>query len=139
MQTVNVMEEKISSCTNKQQIEQLVHSIKILHIDTEQLEKDALTYQEILHLGAADYRFDVYNAPQSTKNRWTVNYIRHSLSNYELALYDLEKIEGNKSCNYAYFKELLLLRIKDIYPKYSEECNLQIQHEREKYYSTTKN
>ena len=57
----------------------------------------------------------------------------------EHRLYDLEKIEGNKSCNYAYFKELLLLRIKDIYPKYSEECNLQIQHEREKYYSTTKN
>ena len=125
-------------CTQREQIEQLVHNIKIAHIDTQQVEKEALVYQEIQHLAGGDYNCDVYNAPQSTKNRWTVNYIRHCLSDYELALYDLDAIAGDKNRNYAYFKELLLHRIMEIYPQYTDECNSQIQHEREKYSSKTK-
>ena len=125
-------------CTQREQIEQLVHNIKITHIDTQQVEKEALVYQEIQHLAGGDYNCDVYSAPQSTKNRWTVNYIRHCLSDYELALYDLDAIDGDKNRNYAYFKELLLHRIMKIYPQYTDECKSQIQHEREKYSSKTK-
>jgi hypothetical protein len=55
-----------------------------------------------------------------------------------LALYDLDAIDGDKNRNYAYFKELLLHRIMEIYPQYTDECNSQIQHEREKYSSKTK-
>ena len=67
-------------------------------------------------------------ASPKSKRRWAVNHIRHNLTDYDIKVSDLENLEGNPQLNYAYFKDLILTRIKKVYPQYSDECDKQIKN-----------
>lgn len=65
------------------------------------------------------------SADEATVNRWVVNYIRHKLTSYDKKLLQLEGKVG-KDKAYCLFRNLLLERIAEAYPKYAEECHRQM-------------
>lgn len=65
-----------------------------------------------------------YGADPATIDRWTVNYIRHNMVDYD---YCLEKLKGEVGKDEAYriLKNYVLDLIKSTYPELAEECERQ--------------
>lgn len=68
---------------------------------------------------------NVRGADDETINRWIVNFLRHGIDKYD---YDLNNFHGKVGVREAYckYKERLLERIREVYPKYAAECERQI-------------
>ena len=62
-----------------------------------------------------------------TLNRWIVNYIRHNLVEYDTNLKHLYGKTGKQS-GYETFKKVILEKIAELYPKYKDECERQIEN-----------
>lgn len=64
-----------------------------------------------------DYR----NADDETRERWTVNYIRHELTDYESELFDMA---GKVGCGEEYwrYKKAVLDAISESYPFLADAC-----------------
>lgn len=72
----------------------------------------------------SDY-YDAYNADSETIDRWTVNYIRHNLTEYDHELYNMAGSVGIHDA-YTMYKEAVLKKIGKAYPNYKKECKRQI-------------
>lgn len=116
-------------CTQKKAIEELANAVNILLVSSEEIEQDALKVEEI-HLASKGIRYlpSINAASPKSKRRWAVNHIRHNLTDYDIKVSDLDNLEGNPQLNYFYFKDLILTRIKKVYPQYSDECDKQIKN-----------
>ena len=123
------MNNSYDYCTQKKAIEELANAVNILLVSSEEIELEALKVEET-HLASKGIRYlpSINAASPKSKKRWTVNHIRHNLTDYDIKVSDLENLEGNPQLNYAYFKDLILTRIKKVYPQYSDECDKQIKN-----------
>lgn len=75
-----------------------------------------------------DYEdFDYDDVSEPMMNRWVVNYIRHNLISYDEALENLWGKVGKEDA-YVNFKNAILERIAQAYPKYADECKNQMLH-----------
>lgn len=85
---------------------------------------DWFNYQNMLRNNWYDTP-DPYNADKQTQERWQVNYIRHNLTQYDESLYEMS---GKVGCHSEYirYKEAVLRKIGETYPKLKEECYRQI-------------
>lgn len=70
---------------------------------------------------------NVWSAPNNVKERWIVNYIRHNLTEYDDYI---NKIYGKigKSELYYILHSYILEKIGELYPKYKDECERQINY-----------
>lgn len=59
--------------------------------------------------------------PEDTMSRWVVNYIRHNFTNYDRTLYDMSGKVGALIA-YSKYKNAVLQKIAEAYPKYKKEC-----------------
>lgn len=105
--------------------------VEIEMLDDETLRRAALEsqrawyeYQDDLCGNGWSYH-DVENACEDVINRWVVNYIRHNLIDYDEKLRDIKGKIG-VSIGYSTYKNLILKRIAQVYPKYAKECYRQI-------------
>uniref|UniRef100_A0AAU8B6H9 Uncharacterized protein n=1 Tax=Dulem virus 39 TaxID=3145757 RepID=A0AAU8B6H9_9CAUD len=103
--------------------------ISVTVIDEERLIKRTLqAKREWYNYQAAirdnfDY-FDFREVDIETLQRWVVNYIRHNLVKYDPVVDSLIGRVGKQEA-YCFFKNAVLDKISEAYPKYSEECNRQ--------------
>ncbi|SDI55939.1 hypothetical protein SAMN05421493_11811 [Pseudobutyrivibrio sp. 49] len=115
-----------------------VSSINIPILPIEELRRRA--YEEGIEYQAykAEVRGDYDYVPSAygdiddeTKNRWTVNYIRHELTDYDAYLSELK---GNIGCGVAYQNvvESMLEKIASVYPDLAGECNNQKKRKEER-------
>ena len=113
-------------CTQKKAVEKLANAVNIRRVSSEQIEEVALKVEET-RLASMGVRYlpNINAAPSASKRRWTVNHIRHNLTDYDIKVSELEKLDGDPLLNYSYFKDLILNRIKQVYPQYSDECDKQ--------------
>lgn len=112
---------KIRKCAEK---------IVVVKVDGEQLVRDTLKakkeWYEYQSAVRDIYEFhDVSSVDDATLDRWIVNYIRHNLVRYDSVVDSLFGKTG-KSEAYYYFRKEVLLKIADVYPEYTEECQRQI-------------
>lgn len=65
---------------------------------------------------------------QATLDRWIVNFIRHELVSYD---YDLFQLKGKTGKDEAYslYRDVVLRKIAEAYPQFSEECCRQAGHD----------
>lgn len=69
---------------------------------------------------------DIFLKPDDiTLRRWIVNYIRHELVSYDEYLYEIYGKTGKQDA-YVILKNGILEKIAVAYPKYKEECRLQM-------------
>ena len=61
---------------------------------------------------------------KSTMDRWVVNYIRHNLTEYDEDLYNMKGKTGVRE-EYFRYKNVVLDKISEVYPKYKQECERQ--------------
>lgn len=62
---------------------------------------------------------------EATMARWIVNYIRHNLTKYDKTIYETSGKVGARAA-YVKYKTAVLCKIAEIYPKYKEECQKQV-------------
>lgn len=106
-------------------------NIKLIE-DDEVLQRKAKqnAYRQFLeHKKDGEYYYrtfaDFTSANEETVNRWVVNYIRHRLTEYDKKLLKFAGKIGKDNA-YCTFRNLLLEQIAETYPKYVEECKLQM-------------
>lgn len=68
--------------------------------------------------------FGVYSADEQTKHRWTVNYIRHHLTNYDYVCGLLSKKVGKDEA-YLILSGVIYKKIAEAYPQLENECKSQ--------------
>ena len=73
-----------------------------------------------------DYRGDFIPVRQKdvdefTMRRWVVNFIRHNLTEYDEDLFDIKGKTGIHEEYYRY-RDAVLDKIAEVYPKYADEC-----------------
>lgn len=97
------------------EIEEKISNIKVKIISEESLEYNVLNTKRPL-----------YAVDNATMARWTVNFIRHTLTEYDSDIYDMV---GKVGCNDAYlsYKYAVFDAIAKAYPQYKNECERQKQ------------
>lgn len=124
-------------------------AVKAVETKTKQLEKELTEFMKtisveviedaeklqnmVLNAKAAWIKHKTYNGwnssqyiPPEVMERWTVNYIRHNLVEYDAGLDILFGRVGTGQL-YGKFKKEILRRIADAYPTYEAECLRQIK------------
>ena len=104
------------------------------------LEKEIIIYQQgidsLLETVVSEKRdeylsegkkFDKNLVSKTALHRWTVNFIRHKMSNYDILLNGLSwVIEKDRRKEYSLIiKDRFLAKIAEIYPLLAEECKKQ--------------
>ena len=82
-------------------------------------------FKEILDIDEVISYVDYNDPDEATLKRWVVNYIRHCLTKYDHELCIMQtRLEGKVGVQntYSCFKDMLLSRIAEAYPKYQDEC-----------------
>lgn len=97
-------------------------------IPLDEVRELALEYKEEWYIYNNIYN-TAYNADQDTIDRWTVNFIRHKMMNYDYCL-NILKGEGYKDLSYDILREYAFNLIKRAYPELTEECDRQMQRPR---------
>jgi hypothetical protein len=116
---VRTKEEKMRVILNA-----AIEHIKVEEHDYEEVVKRALKAKQNWYDITDQYDRDVRNADSRTVQRWTVNYIRHNLTDYDEFLYNAK---GKTGILFAYplYRRAVLDRISDAYPYLCEECERQ--------------
>ena len=116
---VRTKEEKMRVILNA-----AIEHIKVEEHDYEEVVKRALKAKQNWYDITDQYDRDVRNADSRTVQRWTVNYIRHNLTDYDEFLYNAK---GKTGISFAYplYRRAVLDRISDVYPYLCEECERQ--------------
>lgn len=112
------VETKVRKTTDR--VSLLCKSLKLRYKrPLDKVRWDALQRKEEQYRNA-----EFYSADPATIDRWTVNYIRHNMVDYD---YCLEKLKGvvGKDEAYAILKNYVLDLIKSTYPELAEECERQ--------------
>ena len=104
------------------------NEVSIKELDDEKLVHNAVSnaynrYRLYNEFGFWTYK-DYMRADKETIDRWVVNYIRHKLVDYDDRIRVFEKKTGKDEV-YILFRNKLLDRISETYPKYREECDRQ--------------
>ena len=71
---------------------------------------------------------NAYEADETTVNRWCVNFIRHHLTTYDENLARMKGKTGVREI-YPEFRNAILRKIAEAYPKYAEEARRQMESE----------
>lgn len=111
-------------------MEQVQQKIRGISVDAsytdEELVKSAIAdrqawYNYIAMERGRWYDGEAADADEATVRRWVVNFIRHNLTDYDDDLYGLA---GKVGCHEGYrkYKNAVLDRIAEAYPKYVDEC-----------------
>ena len=112
---------------------QVAEKIKEIRVDASysdaQLREDAIDDRQAWYDYIAAERGmwnDSYagDADESTIRRWVVNFIRHSLTDYDEDLYGMA---GKVGCHegYVLYRNAVLDKIAETYPQYKDECRRQ--------------
>lgn len=104
---------------------EIAKRIKIRKKSYEAIEKFAVLEAE--DRATRDFGYFCGAPDDKTLHRWAVNYIRHSLTNYEGVLDTLKGKIGRYTA-YEEIKRILLEKIARLYPKYAMECENQIKN-----------
>lgn len=116
---VRTKEEKMRVILNA-----AIKQIKVKEYDYEEVVEQALAAKQAWYdCTGQDDRY-VRFADSRTIQRWTVNYIRHNLTDYDEFLYSAK---GKTGISFAYplYRKAVLDRISDVYPYLCEECERQ--------------
>lgn len=112
----------------KHDLSAAVASIRVPVLDDDELRELALEHYKNLRSMRSDYYNEYEDNPEcaseATLQRWIVNYIRHCLIEYDDVLW-LNKGRAGMSSQYCEFKDAILAKIAEAYPKYAEECRRQ--------------
>lgn len=84
--------------------------------------QDWYDYQEEIR-GRYEYR-DADSAPEDTKRRWMVNYVRHNLTDYDETLWNMKGSTGIREA-YQKYRDAVLDAIAEAYPSLADECSRQ--------------
>lgn len=106
-------------------IEEEIKNLTVYKLSYEKAESEALKSQVNFYRWKGYlHPEDAYGADEATITRWTVNFIRHELTNYGAVVDSLSRRVG-KSGAYWDFDKAIYAKIAETYPKYSEECKRQ--------------
>lgn len=118
--------------------EEIAKHIQIKHINDEALVHRAKynayenkrDFLERRYGIATIYFKDFKDPDEQTLNRWIVNYIRHCLTQYDNEIPLMKwKLRGKTGIDdtYTTFRNTILSKIAEEYPKYKDECFRQMQ------------
>lgn len=65
-----------------------------------------------------------------TLNRWTLNYLRHGLTNYDFLCTQLDRTNQKDYTSYLQLRRRTFQLIAEAYPQFAEECKRQCCAER---------
>lgn len=113
----------------KDETDKFIESIQIKKMDIETVRKCAVEAQQCWY---NNYKYEndygcflnAYDADEDTKNRWTVNYIRHEMTKYDEQLYHMKAKVGIHDM-YFEIHNLILDKIALVYPELAQECENQ--------------
>lgn len=118
-------DEKVST---KEYIDKFIRAINVKVINVEELINLAIAEKKKYYeqIGEPELTYITRgNTDEGTIARWSVNYIRHELTNYNKDLYDLsEKVETQEV--YGKYKVAVLEEIAKAYPQFKPECERQM-------------
>lgn len=108
----------------REHFDKMISEIKVEEIPIEEVEKLSLENKHLFY--ESRNRFDVLSesAPEYTRERWAVNYIRHHLTDYDERLWDAKGEVGIRE-EYSRCKAAVLDAISDAYPTLRDECQRQ--------------
>lgn len=119
--------EKAVKTKEKRLQEECVKKIKLIsvkYLPDETLRRETLDAKQSWNYQHDNCDTSVYGADEKVIKRWVVNYIRHNLTAYDRDLYSMS---GKVGCNIEYkrYKNAVLDKIAEAYPKYADECENQ--------------
>lgn len=123
-------EKAVETKTNalRADMKAFIESIRVEVIPNGELRKLAVEARQMWYEETeqtSKYGWDAMNADQATKDRWVVNFIRHNLTEYDENLAEMKGKTGVREL-YPEYKEAILKKIAEAYPKYRRECERQI-------------
>ena len=108
----------------EQEVDEAIRRIQVRRISCKTVMRNAVTDKEEWDYYNGHYDTDPRHAPIEHKNRWAVNYIRHNLTEYDEALWDMRGKVGVLE-QYLRYKLAVLDAIAATYPEYKSECEAQ--------------
>jgi hypothetical protein len=119
------VETKIDKMMNE--VKEKIKNINVKFVNDDRLIIRTLKSKEeyMISIEKYDYPTTKEEVGEAVLQRWIVNYIRHELTSYDDELYEMS---GKVGCHQAYliYRESVLMKIAEVYPKYSDECIKQI-------------
>lgn len=108
-------------------MEAFIESVSVEVIGDGRLVKETIEAKNdwYCYTGQYDMITSKSKVDSDTLNRWVVNYIRHNLVSYDYGLYRMKGKTG-KNALYAQYKNAILEKIAAAYPKYADECRMQM-------------
>ena len=110
-------------------VDSLIGKIYVGCGNLDDLRHRAIEEQQEHYQDKDEYIHNAYDCTaQRVIDRWTVNFIRHSWSNYEELLQEYcDAFSSRDTDNFAEIKEAVLTEIAEKYPELSEACSEQVQ------------
>ena len=98
-----------------------IGNIRVKKMDFQKVTRRALGATRNWYLITGQWDNTQFNPDEKTVERWTVNYIRHNLTEYDSFLFS---VKGKTGIPFAYplYRKAVLEKIADVYPQLSEEC-----------------
>ena len=98
-----------------------IEKIRVKEMDFQKVTRRALSAKRSWYLITGQWENMVFNPDEKTIERWTVNYIRHNLTEYDSFLFS---VKGKTGISFAYplYRKAVLEKIADVYPQLREEC-----------------
>ena len=102
-----------------------IEEIHVKQVSFEKVTLDALRAKQYWYMATGQDDMSVQGADSRTVERWTVNYIRHRLTEYDSFLFSAK---GKTGISFAYplYRKAVLEKIAEVYPSLEEECQRQI-------------
>lgn len=102
-----------------------IAEVKVMKLGSEEVRWLALAAKQNWYDRTKQYERNAYIADYKTVQRWTVNYIRHTLTTYDSFLFSAK---GKTGISFAYplYRKAVLQKIADTYPDLQEECRRQM-------------
>jgi hypothetical protein len=114
---------------SQEYLEKICRDISVEVIPDEELRRRTIRAGQDWHEmndERGDYAEENYHdVDEGTMSRWVVNFILHNLVGYDEAL---EGFKGKITVDVMIYRNAVLAAIAKAYPKYKEECFLQIAH-----------
>jgi len=110
-------------------LDKAIADIRVEKIDPEEVRKDAIDsyneYQELVHYGDEHEWHPAHEGSNKAfRDRITVNYIRHNMTEYDNELFETNGMVG-KTDFYKEYRNAVLDAIGKAYPKLLNECKRQ--------------
>jgi hypothetical protein len=101
-----------------------IEKIRVKKMDFQKVTRLALSAKRNWYLYTGQWENTAFSPDEKTIQRWTVNYIRHNLTEYDSFLFS---VKGKTGISFAYplYRKAVLEKIADVYPALREECDRQ--------------